>query len=329
MSQAHAHDGFTSGTTVAEIRAMLNAASAEEFDAIERSLAADTRKGVKSAIETARRRLAAQEAERERLRGLFAFDRSKLPPDSRGYVVGLDEVGRGAVAGPLAVGAVAFPEGAFIEGLNDSKQLTPEQRETVSAQVKREAVAWAVAYVEPGDIDRDGMSASLRKAFASALADVEDQLREGAGGRGHDAEPGRDAQAVRQQSGQDSEAAQGAAVEGAPCENDAETGRAAGSEQDAGVVVVLVDGNPLGIDAREVNVVKGDAKSASIAAASVVAKVERDQLMRSLSSTFPQYGFSSNKGYASEQHVEAIRENGLSPVHRASFCKSFLQETLF
>ena len=259
--------------TVAEIRAMLRTADAEEFAALERSLKADNRKGVRSAIEVARRRIAAEQAEKERLEQLYAFDRSFLADRPDGIVVGLDEVGRGSVAGPLAVGAVVLAGDTRIAGLNDSKQLTPEQREDIAAHIKESARCWAVQYVEPAAIDAQGMSASLREAFAGALAAVEQ----------------------------------------------------AGVHPD----VVLVDGNPLGIDKREVNVVKGDATSASIAAASIVAKVTRDALMRDLDSTFPPYGFSDNKGYASPEHIEAIRVHGLSPVHRASFCRSFLQETLF
>lgn len=260
-------------TTVAEICEMLERASFEEFEAIERSLAADTRKGVRKALAAKRKHIDVQNAERKRLESLAKFDRECLGNEVAGCVVGLDEVGRGAVAGPLAVGAVVLPDDCLIENLNDSKQLSPEQRETVALHIKETARAWAVAFVEPEDIDRNGMSESLRTAFGKALAMVE--------------------------------------------------------EKGERVAVVLVDGNPLGIDEREMNVVKGDSKSASIAAASVVAKVERDHLMCELSSTYPHYGFSSNKGYASEEHIQAIREFGLSPVHRRSFCKSFMQETLF
>lgn len=260
-------------TTIAEIREMLKNASEEEFEAMERSLVADTRKGVRSALESTRRRLAGERAERMRLEALRDFDRSQVAKGSSQLVVGLDEVGRGAVAGPLAVGAVVLPDEYHIAMLNDSKQLSPEQREAVAADIKETALAWAVAYIDPADIDKDGMSASLRNAFKAALGTIEAQ----------------------------------------------------GYRPD----VVLIDGNPLGIDGREVNVVKGDSKSASIAAASVVAKVERDRLMCELSSTYPQYGFSENKGYASEQHRDAIRDVGLTPVHRKSFCTSFMQETLF
>ena len=261
------------GSTVAEIREMLRVADADEFKALERSLKADERKGVKDALEVARRRFAVREAEARRLEGLYAFDASFADGGDSSVVAGLDEVGRGAVSGPLAVGAVVLPMAPRIEGLNDSKQLTPEQREAIAAGIRERALFWNVFFVEPGEIDSAGMAASLRRAFAGSLEGIE--------------------------------------------------------QAGAKPAVVLVDGNPLGIDARERNVVKGDSKSAVIAAASIIAKVTRDAHMRSLDSTFPQYGFSDNKGYASPDHIAAIREYGVSPVHRASFCRSFMQETLF
>lgn len=259
--------------TLAEIRELLRGADERQFAAIERSLVADSRKGVKTALATARKRLHGQKQERDRLEGLYAFERSLLPDAGKGVIVGLDEVGRGPLAGPLAVGAVVLPEAPLIEGLNDSKQLSPERREAIADQVKQQAIAWCVEYVAPADIDSLGMSACLRRAFSNALARIE---RSG-----------------------------------------------------TSIDLVLVDGNPLHIDPREVNIVKGDAKCASIAAASIVAKTERDALMCELAELYPEYGFEQNKGYGSAQHADAIREHGLSPMHRKSFCRSFMQETLF
>lgn len=260
-------------TTIAEIKEMLRTAGADELAAIERALAADTRKGVQSALKAARRRVESEERERQRLEGLYAFDALQLSQHGGSVLVGLDEVGRGAVAGPLAVGAVVLPADPMVCDLNDSKQLSPAQREEIALHIKEIAIAWAVEYVDPGEIDAQGMSRSLRRAFSGALRQIEEQ----------------------------------------------------GTTPD----VVLIDGNPLGIDAREVNVVKGDATSAAIAAASVVAKVTRDAFMSTAFPDFPQYGFPDNKGYASAEHVNAIREYGLSPAHRASFCSSFLQQSLF
>jgi ribonuclease HII len=101
--------------------------------------------------------------------------------------------------------------------------------------------------------------------------------------------------------------------------------------EEQGIVpeVILLDGNPLHLDPREVNVVKGDGKCASIACASIVAKVERDGLMVAYDEDYPGYGFATSKGYGSEAHRLAIAEKGLTPIHRRSFCTNFLQETLF
>ena len=258
------------GPTVAEIKEKLQQADAAEFAVLERSLVADTRKGVRLALEAARKRLAAAQAEADRLAGMYAFQ-----ADVAGgrLVVGLDEVGRGPLAGPLAVGAVVLPEAPHIAGLNDSKQVEPEARESIAAVVKRVALAWTVQYIEPEDIDAHGMTASLTTAFRRAVAAVE---------------------------------AQGVVPE-----------------------VVLLDGNPLHLDPREINVVKGDGKCASIAAASIVAKVERDALMCEYAERYPGYDFASNKGYASAAHIEAIKQRGLCPIHRVSFCHAFTQESLF
>lgn len=257
-------------TTVADIAARLHEADAEEFRALERALSADPRKGVRQAVERARRRLQAQEAEAERTEGLYAFQEKIAPCE---LTVGLDEVGRGPVAGPLTVGAVVLPAEPRILGLNDSKQLSAARREELAGLIKERAVAWSIQHVSPEEIDSCGMSACLRKAFKAALDQID------------------------------------AAVPEISC--------------------VLLDGNALRLDPRERNVVKGDATSASIAAASIVAKVERDALMREYDALYPEYGFASNKGYASAEHVRAIEAHGLSPIHRASFCTAWTQRSLF
>lgn len=257
------------GKTLAEIRAELQHADRDQYEALARALAADERKGVIQALATARKRLDAQDAEAARSERMYSFQQEL----AEGVVVGLDEVGRGPVAGPLAVAAVVLPDQPHIFGLNDSKQLTAQRRESLAATIKETALAWAVEYVEPSEIDERGMAASLRLAFTRALAAVE-------------------AQGVR---------------------------------ADA----VLLDGNALHLDPRERNVVKGDSKCASIAAASIVAKVERDALMDEYAKTWSAYGFDHNKGYASADHIEAIKTLGTCPIHRETFCRAWTQATLF
>lgn len=261
------------GTTVAEIKRRLQEADEKEFEVLERSLVADTRKGVRSAVEVARRRLAAQRAEAERLEGLYRFEEELMEQRGASLCVGLDEVGRGPVAGPLAVGAVVLPREPRIKGLNDSKQIAPDARERIAARIKEVALAWTVEYASSEDIDTHGMSACLRGAFSRAVRRI--------------------------------------------------------GEQGVEVELILLDGNPLHLDEREVSLVKGDARCASISAASIVAKVERDELMRQMAERYPGYGFEANKGYASAEHIEAIKTLGLCPIHRASFCTSFTQQSLF
>ena len=258
--------------TIAELKARLKSATADEYAALERAFAADTRKGVLNAFASAKKRLEAEAAEAARLESLYAFQ-AELANGRSGFILGLDEVGRGPLAGPLAIGGVVLSQDTRITGLNDSKQLSAERREEIAAQIKDRAVAWTVQYVQPHEIDAAGMTASLVSAFKRAIADIESQ----------------------------------------------------------GVTVgtVLLDGNPLHLDPREISVVKGDAKCAAISAASIVAKVDRDNLMVDYAHDYPEYGFDSHKGYGSAAHIAAIKEYGLTPIHRVSFCTSFTQETLF
>lgn len=256
--------------TVADIRAALNAADKQDFEALSRALVADERKGVKLALAAAKRRIDAEEAECARLAGMYEFQNQLA---EGGAIVGLDEVGRGPVAGPLTVAAVVLPDNPRIEGLNDSKQIKPDRREHIAEEIRRCASAWSIQHVDPAFIDEHGMAHALRTAFSRALAAVE---------------------------------AQGVSVD-----------------------CVLLDGNALGIDPRERNVVKGDAKCASIAAASIIAKVERDAMMCEYAKLYPEYGFEHNKGYAGADHIAAIERAGLSPIHRASFCRAWTQESLF
>ncbi len=256
-----------------DIRALAESADSRQLAALERSLAGDGRKGVASILRRAHVRLDAEAKEAERLEGIYAFQAQLAVDAGARCVVGLDEVGRGPLAGPLAVGAVVLPDEPMIAGLNDSKQVKECDREAIALQVKQVALAWSVQYVQPPEIDEAGIMKSLRRAFLAAVADVE--------------------------------------------------------RQGCKVDMVLLDGNPMHIDPREINVVKGDSKCASIAAASILAKVERDALMDELDAKYPGYGLASNKGYGTKAHRDAIHRLGLSEIHRRSYCGEFLQESLF
>ena len=188
-------------------------------------------------------------------------------------VIALDEVGRGALAGPVSVGAVVWHEGlsAPPEGIRDSKLVAEKSREPLAVNISSWAEQVAVGHAEPADIDRVGIVRALGMAAVSALRQVM-------------------------------------------------VTRTAGPAP-----VVLLDGSqdwltpvlpaPLPVITR----VKADRDCLSVAAASLVAKVERDSMMRRLATVYPEFGFDSHKGYGSAKHMDALRVVGLSPVHRSSF----------
>ena len=193
-----------------------------------------------------------------------------------GVIVGLDEVGRGSLAGPLTVAAVALPDEPRILGIDDSKKIPAARRSALAEQIREKAYGVGIAHVKPDEIDACGMSASLRVAFSRAL----DACRDDIAARG--------------------------------IENDVDS--------------VLIDGNPIHIHANEKCIVKGDAKAACIAAASIVAKATRDALMEELDEVYPEYRFAKNKGYGTAEHIAAIKKNGPSAEHRMSFLGAILAE---
>ena len=249
--------------TAREIAATLSDAPLEEARRLVERYAEDPRKQVAHAVEVTRRRIAREDAERARVRGLYELQREL---GGKGVVVGVDEVGRGALAGPLTVAAVCLPDEPIVWGLNDSKQLTPARREALAAEIADVAVAIGIAHVESTSIDAVGMAASLRHAMAAAIRDT-------------------------------------------------------GLEPDR----VLIDGNPVHVHPAEVCVVKGDARIACVSAASIVAKVTRDALMVAYDEEYPGYHLAESKGYGSAEHIAAIRERGLTPIHRVSFCGNFVE----
>jgi ribonuclease HII len=176
-------------------------------------------------------------------------------------IAGVDEAGRGALAGPLVASAVILPEAFDLEGVNDSKQLTANQREIAYRRIVRDAVAWSVCKCMPGRIDRRGLQKTnvwLLRRCVRALAVAPDY--------------------------------------------------------------VLTDGFPIRpLPVPNLSIKKGDAVTASVAAASIVAKVTRDRIMDRYHRRFPQYGFDHNRGYGTEEHRQALRRHGPSPIHRYSF----------
>lgn len=254
--------------SAAEVAARFASATLDEFATLRERYATDPRKQVQQALARAERRLAREQAEGTRVERMYE-EMYELGGD--GLIVGVDEVGRGSVAGPLTVCAVALPRDPIVWGLNDSKKLTPARREVLAARIAEVAIGIGLCHIPAARIDEVGIASALREAVAGAVRD-------------------------------------------------------SGLEPDC----VLMDGNPLHAVPNERDVVHGDARIACIAAASIVAKVTRDAHMVELDALYPGYHFAESKGYASPEHIEAIRVYGLTDEHRVSFCGNFLEnERLF
>jgi ribonuclease HII len=251
------------------VGARLSMASREQIENLLRELEADPRAGVRALAQAERRRIARRDGESTRLTRLT---RHQVALHDAGFaiVAGTDEVGRGALAGPVTGGAVIMDVACRIEGLDDSKKLAPRRRESVAAIIRQVAVAVAVAHVPSTEIDAIGIGPASRLAMTRALE------------------------------------ALGLAIDH-----------------------VLVDGNDGRVGWPSTAVIKGDSLCACIAAASVVAKVERDALMVRLAVDYPGYGLDVNKGYSTEEHMAAIRRLGPCAIHRRSFAPCAEQGLLF
>lgn len=195
----------------------------------------------------------------------YTFEKDAL---DLGYknVCGVDEAGRGPLAGPVYAAAVILPFGLVIEGLNDSKKLTESKREKLFSEITEKAVAYSISYATVDEIERLNILNASQLAMRRAVNDLKIKAD-----------------------------------------------------------YALIDGNiSRGFDIACKTVVKGDALSPSIAAASILAKVSRDRYCLKLSEDFPQYGFEKHKGYGTKAHYEAIRKFGPTPIHRKSFLKNVL-----
>ena len=193
---------------------------------------------------------------------------SMLRGDGYRLIAGVDEAGRGPLAGPVVAAACILPEGETFYGLNDSKKLTERRREALYSEIRRRAVAWAVAMVSNHEIDRINILEATKEAMRQALRSL-------------------------------------------PVEPD----------------IAVTDAVALkGLDYPVMVETRGDARINAVAAASVLAKVTRDRMMKNWDAVYPIYGFSSHKGYGTREHMNAIRSHGPSPIHRMSFLGKILKD---
>lgn len=207
--------------------------------------------------------------ERQRLAGMREFEHKYK---EHTYICGIDEAGRGPLAGPVAAAAVVLPKDLEILYLNDSKKLTQKRREALFEEITKNASAYGIGVSSAGRIDEINILRATYEAMQKALFALESSLGEPPG-------------------------------------------------------ILLIDAVHLpDTQIRQVSIIGGDAKSVSIAAASVIAKVSRDRMMEEYDRLYPEYGFAANKGYGTVAHIEALRKYGPCPIHRKSFIGNFVSK---
>lgn len=205
------------------------------------------------------------EKEMERIKGMSVYETEHSDCT---YICGIDEVGRGPLAGPVVAGAVILPKDEPILYLNDSKKLSEKKREQLYDEIMEKAVAVGIGMVSPARIDEINILQATYEAMREAISKL--------------------------------------AVKPDLLLNDA---------------VTIPE-----VEIRQIPIIKGDAESVSIAAASIVAKVTRDRLMAEYAGVIPGYDFAKNKGYGTKAHIEALKSQGASPIHRRTFIKNFVSE---
>lgn len=251
--------------TISEIKKLFENADIKALPGLIAEFESDDRTAVRSLIEKADKRLKALEAEILRTESLKVYEKEY---ESLGLVCGIDEVGRGPLAGPVVAGAVILPKDSKILYLNDSKKLSEKKREELYDVIMENAVATGIGLIGPERIDEINILNATYEAMRMAIGKL--------------------------------------GTVPAVLLNDA----------------VTIPGVDPGI--KQVPIIKGDAKSVSIAAASIIAKVTRDRLMVEYDAVYPGYGFKDNKGYGSAAHIDALKKYGKTSIHRDSFITHFI-----
>ncbi len=249
--------------TIKEIKQLLNESSMEDLKQRINEFIDDERESIKSEVHKAQRRLDKLSTEKERIEKLKIYE---YQYEIYGNVCGIDEVGRGPLAGPVVAGAVILPKDCDILYINDSKQLTEKKREELYQIIMEKAITTGIGYATPERIDEINILQATYEAMREAITKLQ-ELPD----------------------------------------------------------ILLNDAVTIpNVNIKQIPIIKGDAKSISIGAASIIAKVTRDHLMVNYDEIFPEYGFSSNKGYGSAFHIEALKKYGPCPIHRRSFIKNFI-----
>lgn len=252
------------GKKISEIKAELQAATFDMLPFFMEEYKTDERAGVQALVKKAESEIEKRKAELARLETMKVYEKEYCMLQN---ICGIDEAGRGPLAGPVVAGAVILPKDAQILYLNDSKKLSAAKREELFDEIKEKAVAVGVGIVSPKTIDEINILQATYEAMRLAIKEL-------------------------------------------------------GIKPD----ILLNDAVTIpGVSVKQVPIIKGDAKSVSIAAASIIAKVSRDRIMQVYHEKYPEYGFASNKGYGSAAHIQALKEHGPSPIHRETFIGGLLE----
>ncbi len=225
----------------------------------------DERVGIKKLVSQYEKKHSAYIEELERLERISAFE-NELRLKGYKLIGGIDEVGRGPLAGPVVTAVVILPDDCKILGINDSKKLSAKKREELSELIKNEAIAYSFGSASPAEIDEINILQATYRAMRKAISSL----------------------AVKAD-------------------------------------FIIADAVTIPeIDVPQRGIIHGDAKSITIGAASIIAKVERDAMMDEYDKVFPEYSFAKNKGYGSAEHIMSLKKYGPCPIHRSSFIKNFV-----
>ncbi|WP_242144534.1 MULTISPECIES: ribonuclease HII [unclassified Bacillus cereus group] len=244
--------------TIKEASCLLQDIVTEEDERFQ-ILLKDERKGIQNAISKWRKQKKKMQEEKEQFLEMSKYENA-LRKQGISYIAGIDEVGRGPLAGPVVTAAVILPEEFYIPGLNDSKKLSEAKRELFYDEIKEKAIAIGIGIVSPQVIDEINIYQATKQAMLDAVANLSYAPEH-----------------------------------------------------------LLIDAMKLPTSIPQTSIVKGDAKSISISAASIIAKVTRDRMMKELGKTYPEYGFEKHMGYGTKQHLEAIETYGVLEEHRKTF----------
>ena len=257
---------MTEKYTISQIKELLSSIHSME-DPMFQQLSLDMRKGVQTALKSCQKRIEKEQKRAEHFIEMQYYERLAYK-EGASFIAGVDEVGRGPLAGPVVAAAVILPKNIEDLGFDDSKKLSPSKREEIYRLIQEKAIAIGIGIVDADFIDQVNIYQASRLAMQQAVSELKIQPD-----------------------------------------------------------YLLIDAMKIDVNTPQIGIIKGDAKSISIAAASIVAKQVRDQMMQEFDELYPGYDFSNNAGYGTPKHLEGLKTKGICPIHRKTFApiKDYLE----